>query len=86
MVYIIIKKSPREIRERMAEAPKTFVGKVDGYARGFEEADRFVASQGRDNPANRGVLTDDGGAAEKELRHRSLRAMGITNVEAYGDD
>lgn len=77
-----VKRSAREIRERMAEAPRSFAGKVDGYARGMEEADRFVAEQGRDNPANRGVLTDDGGKADRELRDRALQARGL-NPEAY---
>lgn len=77
-----VKRSAREMRERMAEAPRAFRGKVDAYARGFEEADRFVVEQGRDNPNRLGVLTDDGGKAEKELRDRGLRAAG-KNPEAY---
>lgn len=78
MVHIIIRKSPRELRERMAEAPRTFQGKVDAYARDIEEADRYQRDvTGRDNPGRKGVLTDDGGKAEKELRDRSLRALGL---------
>jgi hypothetical protein len=82
MTYLIFKKSPRELRERMAEAPRTFVGKVDAYARDIEEADQYQRSHGRDNPNRKGVLIDDGGKAEKELRDRTLRSMGL-NPEAY---
>lgn len=84
MVHIIIRKSPRELRERAAEAaPRWSRGKVDAYARGFEEADAYQRDvTGRDNPERKGVLTDDGGKAEKEVRDRMLRARG-KNPEEY---
>lgn len=85
MVHLIFKKSARELRERsMVEAPKWSHGQVDAYARDMEEADTFLRDEvGRDNPNRKGVLTDDGGKADREVRHRMLRSMGITNVEAY---
>lgn len=84
MVEIIIRKSPRELRERAAaEAPRWSRGQVDAYARDIEEADAYQRDvTGRDNPNRKGVLTDDGGAAEKELRDRTLRSMGL-RPEAY---
>ena len=86
MVEIIIRKSPRELRERqleLASKAKHFRG-MDAYARDIEEADAYQRDvTGRDNPNRKGVVTDDGGKSELELKHRALRAMGITNVEAY---
>lgn len=84
MVYIIIKKSPRELRERALEqAPSWSRGKVDAYARDMEEADAYQRDvTGRDNPNRKGVLTDDGGKSERELRDRTLRSMGL-RPEAY---
>ncbi len=83
MVNIIIKKSARELRERAAEqAPKWARGKVDAYARDVEEADRYQRETGRDDPSRKGVLMDDGGRAEKEVRDRTLRAAGL-NPEHY---
>jgi len=80
LVEIIIRKSPRELRERQAElaaSAKHFSG-FDAYARDPEEADEYVTKVvGRDNPNRKGVVTDDGGKAEKELRDRSLRSMGL---------
>lgn len=86
MIYLIFKKSPRELRERQRElevkAPH-FRG-MDAYARDIEEADAYTRDvTGRDNPNRKGVVTDDGGKAEKEARDRMLRAMGITNVERF---
>lgn len=79
---IIIKKSPRELRERMAEAPKYARGHA-AYARGLEEAHAYSRDvEGLDNPNRKGVITDDGGKAQKELRDRTLRAHGL-NPEAY---
>ncbi len=86
MVHLIFRKSERELRERAAESatPGYRQGKnIDGYARGLEEADRLLVSRGRDNPNQKPILVDDGGAAEKELRQRTMRSMGITNTEAY---
>lgn len=77
MVYLIIKTSARELRERRAEAPKHFQH-LDAYARDVEEADAYIRDEvGRDNPNRQGVVTDDGGRAEKEVRDRGLRAMGL---------
>ena len=79
MVHLIFKKSERELRERaFEEAPPGFRqgDNIDGYARGFEEADELTRSRGRDNPNRKGILTDDGGKAEKELRDRTLRSFG----------
>ena len=83
MVFIIIKKTERDLRERAAETPhaRRFKG-VQHYARDVEEADNLYRSRGRDNPANTPVLCDDGGVAEKKLRDRTLRAAG-KNPEAY---
>ena len=82
-ITIISRKSPRELRERLrAEAPKHFQG-FDAYARGFEEADAYQRDvTGRDNPTRKGVVTDDGGKAERELQARMLRAAG-KNPEEY---
>ncbi len=77
-IQIIVKRSEREIRERAHEsAPKAYRGHIDGYARGLEEADRLMVERGRDNPANRAILVDDGGKADRELRDRALRNAGI---------
>ena len=85
MVHIIVKKSPRELRERQAELAskaKHFKG-FDAYARDIEEADRYQRDvTGRDNPARKGVVIDDGGRAEREVRDRALRARGL-NPEAH---
>ena len=83
MVYLVFKKSPREMRERVAEAPKAFRGQVDAYARDIEEAESYQRQMGRDRPDRKGVLTDDGGKADREMRHRMLRSHGITNVDAW---
>lgn len=73
---IIVKKSPRELRERMAEAPR-WAREQAAYARGLEEAHAYSRDvEGLDNPNRKGVLTDDGGRAAKELRDRTLRAHG----------
>ena len=83
MVHIIVKKSPRELRERLREqAPRHFQG-MDAYARDIEEADRYQRDlTGRDNPARKGVVIDDGGRAEREVRDLALRARGL-NPEAH---
>ena len=85
MVYQINRKSERELRERAWETrtPGYRQGRnIEGYARDVEEADRLLASRGRDNPNQKPILCDDGGKAEKELRDRTLRSMGI-RPEAY---
>lgn len=82
MVYIIIKRSERELRERAAETahPGYRQGRnIDGYARGLEEADSLLASRGRDNPNQKPILVDDGGKAEREA---TARALGV-RLEAY---
>ena len=72
MVYIIVKRSARELRERMAEAPREYHGKVRGYARDVEEAARVSREEfGSDNPNAGLILCDDGGKAELELRTRA---------------
>lgn len=73
MTHIIIRKTERDLRERAREAGRP---NLDGYARGMEEAEHFARRQGIDNPNRKGWLTDDGGHAEKQLRDRTLRAMG----------
>ena len=80
---IIVKKSPRELRERLREeAPRHFQG-MDAYARDIEEADRYQRDvTGRDNPNRKGVVIDDAGKAAKEARDRALRARGL-NPEAF---
>jgi len=84
LTYIIIRRSEREIRERAAEsAPREYRNSVSGYARDVEEADRIQRGRGRDNPNYAPILCDDGGKAERELRHRTLKSFGITNVEAF---
>lgn len=81
MVYIIVKKSARELRERAAEsAPRAYRGRLAGYARGHEEADRLMGELGRDNP-DAIVLTDDGGQAEREIRQRVLKSAGLEGEE-----
>ena len=79
-IQIIIRKSPRELRERQRELESTtkhFRG-MDAYARDIEEADRYVRDEvGRDNPNRKGVVTDDGGHAEREMRDRAIRAHGL---------
>ena len=84
MVHIIIRKSPRELRERAAEnAPRWSRGQVDAYARDIEEADAYQRDvTGRDNPNRKGVVIDDAGKAAKEARDRALRARGL-NPEAF---
>jgi hypothetical protein len=85
MVHIIIKRSERELRERAYEAASEGFQQgrnIDGYARGLEEADNLLRSRGRDNPNQQPILVDDGGKAEKELRERTMRSMGI-RPEAY---
>lgn len=80
MVHIIIRKSERELRERAYEARVAGFRQgynVDGYARGLEEADHLLRSRGRDNPNQNPIMVDDGGKADKELRHRTLRSMGL---------
>lgn len=79
MVGFIFKRSDRELRERMAEAPQRFIeaGDVTRYARDPEEAYNIVReNHGLDNPNHPKILADDGGRAERELRDRTLRAAG----------
>ena len=86
MVHLIFRKSERELRERAAESatPGFRQGRnIDGYARGREEAETLLRSRGHDNPNQKPILVDDGGESDKQLRDRTLRSMGITNVEAY---
>lgn len=82
MVHIIIRRSERELRERaMEEAPPWARGKVSGYARDIEEADRVIRETGRDKP-RAPFFCDDGGKADRELRERTARSMGV-RLEAY---
>lgn len=76
MVEIVIRRSDREVRERAHEAPSSFRGKVTGYARGLEEADRIQRERGRDNPNSGYLLVDDQTAVESTRRtvRRTVRA------------
>ena len=68
MVYIISRRSEREVRERAHEAPPAYRGKVTGYARGLEEADRIQRERGRDNPNSGYMLVDDATAHQSTQR------------------
>lgn len=79
MVGLIFKRSDREIRERVAEAPRRYrEAGITGYARDPEEAmENSRRHRGSDNPDQGLVLCDDGGKAERDLMDRTLRAHGI---------
>jgi hypothetical protein len=86
VTYIIIRRSERELRERAAETahPGYRQGRnIDGYARDLDEADRLLASRGRDNPHQKPILVDEG--SDRASREAAARAMGV-RLEAYGDD
>lgn len=81
MVYIIIKQTGRDLRERAArEKPREFhSGAISGYARDVEEAAQLWRDErGRDNRNFAPMLCDDGGKADAELRARTVRAAGKT--------
>lgn len=80
MVDFYFKRSDREIRERMNDAPKRWQGTagVTRYARDPEEARELVAREhGLDNPNHPTILCDDGGKAEKYMQDKAARIAGV---------
>ena len=79
MVGLIFKRSDREVRERMNDAPPRWrrTPGITGYARDPEEAERVTReSRGGDNPGSGLILCDDGGKAERDLWTRTAKARG----------
>ena len=77
MTGIIIRKTERDLRERAAEQRSGYKQgqNIDGYARGFEEADRLLRDRGRDNPNQKPILVDDQGRAAAELEQRTQKIV-----------
>lgn len=62
MVHVIIRRSEREVRERVRQAPAAYRrGGITGYARSLEEAERIQRQRGRDNPDSGYILVDGDG-------------------------